>query len=393
MVVAVRTKEKCPRCGGPFEGEPLRCPSCLTTPKRYFVDFSWPGQGRVKLYSDQQGYPLDSWERASRLLNAIRYEIDQGKFDPREYVQREFKALKFSNYLQDWLTRQKSRHERKEISLGYLKFSQLMVDKYLIPILGDKDIREIREGQIEDFREALPSSLQPKTVANIMGLLGKILRDAYHRRKDITYLPDIPKIEVGEPITKWISLEEQEAVLASLSDPVFKAFFLFLMKQGVRPSEARALRWEDLDLKKGLVVIRAAMDGEKYRPCTKEKDVRYQPMHPKVNEALKGLPRSIGGFVFSNNGKPFSKKLVINAWNRAIKEARVRITCYQGTRHSLASQAINRGVSERVIGAMLGHKCIASTRRYAKLSTETLKAVWAEEDVSPVRPQKDIDKR
>jgi len=392
MVGAVRTKEKCPRCRGPFEGEPLRCPSCFTTPKRYFVDFSWPGHGRIKLYSDQQGYALDSWERANRLLSAIRYEIDQGKFDPREYIRREFKALRFGNYLQDWLKRQESRNGREEISLGYLNFAQLMVRKYLTSLLGEKDIREIREGQIEDFRDALPISLRPKTVANIMGLLGKILRDA-HRRRDIAYLPEMPKVEVGEPITKWISLEEQEAVLAHFSDPVFKAFFLFLMKQGVRPSEARALRWDDLDFKKNLVVIRAAMDGKKYRPCTKEKDVRYQPMHPRIKEALKGLPRSISGFVFVNEGKPLSKKLVINAWNRAAKEARLRITCYQGTRHSLASQAINRGVSERIIGAMLGHKSVASTRRYAKLSTEALKAVWTDEDVSLVRPQKDVDKR
>jgi integrase len=392
MVGAVRTKEKCPKCGDPFEGEQLRCSSCFTTPKRYFVDFSWPGQGRIKLYSDQQGYPLDSWERASRLLSTIRYEIDQGKFDPKEYIRREFKALKFDNYLLEWLKRQESRNGRQEISLGYLKFAQMIVRKYLTPFLGDKDIREIREGQIEDFRDALPNSLKPKTVANIMGLLSKILRDAY-RRRDIAYLPEMPRIEVGEPVTEWISLEEQEAVLAHVPDPVFKAFFLFLMKQGVRPSEARALRWEDLNLKKGGVVIQAAMDGEKYRPSTKEKDVRYLPMHPKVLEVLKGLPRSIGGFVFVYNGKPLSKKLVIDAWNRAAKGARLRITCYQGTRHSLASQAINRGVSERVIGKMLGHKSVASTRRYAKLSTETLKAVWAEEDLSPVRPQKDIDKR
>lgn len=391
MVGAVRTKEKCPRCGGGFEGEPLRCSACFTTPNRYFVDFSWPGQGRIKLYSDQQGYPLDSWERASRLLSAIRYEIDQGKFDPREYIRREFKALRFGNYLQEWLKRQESRNGREEISLGYLKFAQMIVRKYLTPLLGDKDIREIREGQIEDFRDALPSSLRPKTVANIQGLLGKILRDAY-RRRDIAYLPEMPRVEVGEPVTKGISLEEQEAVLAHVPDPVFKAFFLFLMKQGVRPSEARALRWDDLDFKKDLAVIQAAMDGEKFRPCTKERDVRYLPMHPLIKEAMKGLPRSISGFVFVSDGKPLSKKLVINAWNRAAKEAGLKITCYQGTRHSLASQAVNKGVSERIIGAMLGHKSVASTRRYAKLSTETLKAVWTE-DVSPVRPQKDIDKR
>ncbi len=390
MVGAVRTKEKCPRCGGKFEGKPLRCPSCLTVPRRYFVDLSWPGQGRIKLYTDQQGYPLDSWERSNRLLNAIRYEIDQGKFDPREYVKKEVHALRFENYAQGWLERLVARHGRGEVSWGYLQFAKGVVKKYLTPLLGGRDIRDIREGQIEDFRDALPVSLQPKTVANIMGLLGKIMRDAF-RRRDIAYLPEIPKVEVGEPVTRWLSQEEQEAVLAHVPAPVFRAFFLFLMKQGVRPSEARALRWEDLDLKNNRVIIRAAMDGERYRTCTKERDVRYLPLHPRVKEAVKKLPRSIGGYVFVHDGKQLSKRLVISVWNRAARKAGLRITCYQGTRHSLASQAVNKGVSERIIGAMLGHKSIASTRRYAKLSTETLRAVWIE-DESPVCPQKEVDK-
>jgi integrase len=390
MVGAVRTKEKCPKCGGKYAGGPLRCPSCLTVPRRYFVDIFWPGQGRIKLYTDQQGYPLDSWERANRLLTAIRYEIDQGKFDPREYVKKEVRALRFENYVHCWLERMEARHGRNDVSWGYLQFAKGVVKKYLIPLLAGKDIRKIREGQIEDFRDALPSSLQPKTVANIMGLLGKILREAYYRRRDIAYLPKIPKIEVGEPVTQWISLEEQDAVLVHVPTQVFRTFFLLLMKQGVRPSEARALRWEDLDFKKDLVVIRAAMDGEKYRPRTKEKDIRYLPIHPRVRESLKKLPRSLDGYVFVHEGKPLSKKLVISAWNQAAREAGVKITCYQGTRHSLASQAINKGVSERIIGAMLGHKSVASTRRYAKLSTEALRAVWIE-DESPGCPKKELD--
>jgi hypothetical protein len=73
------------------------------------------------------------------------------------------------------------------------------------------------------------------------------------------------------------------------------------------------------------------------------------------------------------------------------RKAGLRITCYQGTRHSLATQPVNKGVGERIIGAMLGHKNVASPRRYAKLSRETLRAVWIE-DKSPVRPHKEVDK-
>jgi site-specific recombinase XerC len=39
-------------------------------------------------------------------------------------------------------------------------------------------------------------------------------------------------------------------------------------------------------------------------------------------------------------------------------------------------------VSERIVGDMLGHKTITSTRRYAKMKTDTLRQMWDEETVS-----------
>lgn len=57
----------------------------------------------------------------------------------------------------------------------------------------------------------------------------------------------------------------------------------------------------------------------------------------------------------------------------------------EGTRHSLASQAINKGVSERLIGEMLGHRTSASTRRYAKVRAEALKGVWGEDKIKTER--------
>lgn len=83
MLGTVRTKQKCPKCGGKFVGNPLHCSSCLTTPARYFLDLSWPGSGRIKIYSGKDGHPLDSYERADRLLTAIRYEIDRGNLTPK----------------------------------------------------------------------------------------------------------------------------------------------------------------------------------------------------------------------------------------------------------------------------------------------------------------------
>jgi len=374
MAGRVRSKQACPRCGGKFKGEPLGCPSCLTIPTRYFLDVPWKGE-RLKIYTGKDGHPLAHWEGAQRLLEAIRHEIDTGRFDPREYQTRELKSLRFDNYAQEWLRRRQKELERGHISLSYFQECQSYVHRYFVPFFERRSIRDLREAHVEDFRDQLPEHLSAKTVFNILGILRKLFRDAY-RRKDILVLPEFPKIPKGEPVTQWISEEDQELVLAQMKDPVRRAFYFFLIKQGCRPAEARALKWDQIDFKSGLVTIAASFTRDVFKSYTKERDVRYLPLHPQVREVLQALPRSILGWVFTYQGKPLSQWLASNYWRRCAKKAGINVNCYEGTRHSLASQAINRGVSERKVGDFLGHKTNVSTRRYAKMRTEALKEVW-----------------
>jgi integrase len=379
MLGAVRTKERCLKCQGAFKGQPLQCPNCLTFPRRFFVDFPWNGQ-RIKLYTGKDGHPLDSWERAYRMLTAMRNEIDLGKFDPKDYAPQEIKNLRFETYMQAWIERRTREQERRHISKSYLKKIQGYAKNYYLPFFQKISIRDIREAHIEDFRDQLPAQLSGKTVYNIMGVLHKLFQDAY-RRRDILLMPTFPRIQVGEAVIKWITAEEQERILARVKEPVYRSYFLFLMHQGCRPAEGRALKWEDVKFRENTVIIRAAMDMDEYRPFTKERDVRYLPLHPEVREALGKLARSLSGYVFINRaGRPLSATRVRMHWQKAARAAGIDIGCYQGTKHSLGSQAINRGVSERLLAEFFGHRDLRSTRRYTKVQTETLKGVW---DSSP----------
>ncbi len=56
------------------------------------------------------------------------------------------------------------------------------------------------------------------------------------------------------------------------------------------------------------------------------------------------------------------------------------ISLYEGTKHSFATDAIRRGVSERLLQKFLGHANAESTRRYARLADTALVQVL------PTRP-------
>jgi hypothetical protein len=52
----------------------------------------------------------------------------------------------------------------------------------------------------------------------------------------------------------------------------------------------------------------------------------------------------------------------------------IKISLYQGTKHSGGSQAINAGVDLKVIQEMMGHKDPRTTARHLKVCTERLKS-------------------
>jgi site-specific recombinase XerD len=61
-------------------------------------------------------------------------------------------------------------------------------------------------------------------------------------------------------------------------------------------------------------------------------------------------------------------------WNKLTSEMGVKISFYQGTRHSSATEAVNRLGMDRV-QEFLGHTRLAMMKRYARMNTEGLKSV------------------
>ena len=63
-------------------------------------------------------------------------------------------------------------------------------------------------------------------------------------------------------------------------------------------------------------------------------------------------------------------------WIRAAKSVGIeRVRLYEGTKHTMATDAVRRGVPERALQTFLGHSDARSTRRYARMSEETLVSV------------------
>ncbi len=376
----IRTKEKCPKCQGKFIDyqKVMACPECLKkgeiiVPEKYYIDLFWNGKQR-KIYSDNDGRILNNYELAHRVLIEIRQKIDKHKLDPGDYVAKKYVALQFGSYARGWAKKYQELVDREQIAPTTAKERKRLVEKYYIPFFKSMDIRDIRAGDIEDFYLDLPQKLSSSSQKIIMNILHKLFNDA-KRRRNIKEVPEFPQIETTEPITKWLDEETQDVIYKQIPD-IHKPIFFFMLRQGVRPSEARALHWEDIDLENGAITIRRTFSDNIYREKTKTKNQRVIPLDDDVYDMLKGM-RNLSGFVFKFKTKVYTNRSTIaKIWDRAVKRTGLpHISLYEGTRHSVASQAGNRGEDLNLIQSLLGHTNSKTTRRYVHLNAKGLKVV------------------
>lgn len=370
------TKEKCPICGAKFKRLPneLICTEHQTRPRKVFIElYSRQLQKHVYIYSNSRGQPFGSYEEAERLLTVIRSEIDNhGDFDASKYVSEKVKPLKFSNWSENWLEKKETEASKGLKAPSYLKVVRVYVRKFQA-FFGETDIRDIGTKRIHEFYLSLSGA--PHYIKNIITALEKLLRDALDW-EDIYQMPKFPKIDVPEPDIRTIDLDLQDKIIRAIPDPMDRAYVLFSAREMVRPSETRALWWEDLDFKHDRVTIRRHFSLNELRSTTKAKRIKHLPLDGEVKQTLQGLPRHLTSpFVFwKRDGHPFSESWARKLWNRISLTLGVNISLYQGTRHSSATEAADR-VGVDAVQEFLHHTSRAMTKRYAKVNPDGMKKV------------------
>ena len=111
-------------------------------------------------------------------------------------------------------------------------------------------------------------------------------------------------------------------------------------------------------------------------PVGKLHNDRYVPLHPHLVELLAAYqaatpPHSHGRLLSGQNG-PLDR-YAVQRWITAItKRAGIGHVHPHRLRHTLATQAINRGMSIEAIAALLGHRSLDMTRQYARISNRVV---------------------
>lgn len=116
-------------------------------------------------------------------------------------------------------------------------------------------------------------------------------------------------------------------------------------------------------------------------PLGKLHNDRYVPLHPHLVELIANYradttPHSHGRLLSAQNG-PLNRSAVQRWIDQVAKRAGIGHVHPHRLRHTLATQAINRGMSIEAIAALLGHRSLDMTRQYARISNRVVADEYA----------------
>jgi integrase len=203
-----------------------------------------------------------------------------------------------------------------------------------------------------------------------------MLRHAW-RNEDISKVPPFPTLSYDPPeVIEYLNMEQQDKVLDAIPKR-HRPIFQVMMEYGLRPGEARALKW-DCITKDGIIIKRAFSENLLVER-TKTGKVRIYGITPYIQDVLNGVVRNISGFVFvRDDGKPYTSKNLNKIWHKACGMVGIKIKLYNAVRHSLGCQLLDEGQELELVRDILGHTRSEMTRRYAKRSSEVITSVLSD---------------
>jgi site-specific recombinase XerD len=174
----------------------------------------------------------------------------------------------------------------------------------------------------------------------------------------------------GHPLPKALAGAQVQQLFAQIAHPMDHALFLMMLRCGLRVSEVAQLQLAQIDWEQPALHI-VQGKGRKDRRVYMSPDL-VASLHSCLAQHP-GDPAQ--GYVFWNRKRPqqpLSVKAIQKKIERYAKAAGVTASCHS-LRHTFASNLLEHGAEVVTIRDFLGHSQIASSERYAKVSSQKIK--------------------
>ncbi|MFQ5956945.1 MAG: tyrosine-type recombinase/integrase [Candidatus Brocadiales bacterium] len=233
--------------------------------------------------------------------------------------------------------------------------------KQLVERFGTLPLNSFNALTVEKYQTELLKEVKPATVNRRISCLKHMFKKAYEwelvSEHVLNKVRSVKLLKEPPGRLRYLSQEEIQT-LVDACVPHLRPIVIVAVHTGMRLGEILNLKWEQVDLKHGFILLDVTKSGGR----------REIPINATLRATLDTLPRGPESlYLFANkDGNPYQR--VKRSFVTACKRAGIRDFTFHDLRHTFASQMVMAGVDIRTVQELLGHKTLTMTVRYSHLA-------------------------
>ena len=333
--------------------------------KNYIVYLEYFDKETNKRKQKNMGsYPLK--RDANKRLNEVKEEIYKEELLlPNEIILQEF--------LLDFL-------EKYKMNLSITTYNCYMriCKKYIIPLLGDIKLCDIRPIHIQNYVDDLLDLLTPQTIKVHLNILNLALKRAYRLKlikENVVQFVEVPKNKKYK--NEIYNAEDMKKLLEKSRETSLELPIILASGLGLRISEILGLTWNNIDFNdftitidkitvrdKGQVILKEPKTESSIRTISAPKEIILmlkQLKKDRLAAKLRGEKSHRELIFYDKNLNPIAQDVLSKKFRYFLQENNLKHIRFHDLRHSHVTMLIDAKVPIKVISERVGHSNVNTT--------------------------------
>lgn len=333
--------------------------------KNYIVYLEYFDKETNKRKQKNMGsYPLK--RDANKRLNEVKEEIYKEELLlPNEIILQDF--------LLDFL-------EKYKMNLSITTYNCYMriCKKYIIPLLGDIKLCDIRPIHIQNYVDDLLDLLTPQTIKVHLNILNLALKRAYRLKlikENVVQFVEVPKNKKYK--NEIYNAEDMKKLLEKSRETSLELPIILASGLGLRISEILGLTWNNIDFNdftitidkitvrdKGKVILKEPKTESSIRTISAPKEIILmlkQLKKDRLAAKLRGEKSHRELIFYDKNLNPIAQDVLSKKFRYFLQENNLKHIRFHDLRHSHVTMLIDAKVPIKVISERVGHSNVNTT--------------------------------